>query len=337
MKPSFVIGIATYKRPDDLARCLKPLIPMIKVRSNFRLVVVNDASHDENYQKVVSQYTDCIEYVTREENGGPGLARNSAFAGAKEDFLVCTDDDCIPPENWLDVLQSVVEANPEVDLIAGNVKPVWTGDPSWFERLIAAPIAYPRPHFIDGSLLTAVTANSAMRRETFKRVGGFNSDLRGATEDHNITQAIIQTGGSYLAPEYWMTGHRAEDSLKNMRKRFHWYGKGCAQSVLKEDSWKLAEVSSDGTIWGCTKMVLKKTALAWKNPENRSKGFVKRVAFTLVNCMCGVEYERGWRQGLKEISRTWPADLPGEPTLDERYTDFGDSVLQVQASGKTVS
>ncbi|MEM7213979.1 MAG: glycosyltransferase family A protein [Pseudomonadota bacterium] len=320
--PTFRIAVATYKRPDDLAHCLAALAPQVRKKENFKLVIVNDCTPSADYDALINQYEDVIEYRVRKENGGPGLARATAFEDATEDYLVCTDDDCVPPDAWLDTLEAIVEVNPEVDLIAGAVEPVWTCKPGWYQKLLAVPVSYPMPHFADDTLLTAVTANCAFKRHTYELVGGFTDDLRGATEDHFLTKRIIESGGSYMAPEFWITGHKAENTLRGISSRFYGYGYGGAHTAVLKNSWQLADVGSDGTIAGALRMITQKTQRAWKDEKNCKNGKLERVVFTLLNCLMALQYERGWRAGLKRLNTGWPAKLPKAPKLVDRYVDF---------------
>lgn len=68
---SIRIVVPTHKRPGDLETFLEHMVPQIRGRSNVRLVVVNDGTHDDAYQRVVERFADAIDYRPQAVNRGP--------------------------------------------------------------------------------------------------------------------------------------------------------------------------------------------------------------------------------------------------------------------------
>lgn len=334
--PTLCIAIATYRRPKDLDNCLAALVPQLSGRTGVRVVVVNDASHDESYQTIIRKHEGVIDYRVQSQNGGPGMARAAAFAGATEDYLVCTDDDCIAPPDWLDTLISVLVANRGVDLVAGAVRPVWTDDPSLYRRLLAVPASYPAPAFSREGLLTAVTANCAYRSEAYERAGGFNPAIRGATEDCYITQRILRNGGSYVVPGHLVMGHKAENRLGEMRRRFRGYGMGGAQIVFMEKLWQLAEISSDGSWRDAWRSIRSRVRRSWSESRRERRNLLTRFLFASITGLLAFEYERGWRRGIRRFGER-EAKLPQRPGLGSRFVNFSDPGKAAIALGQKSS
>jgi len=156
-KPSFRIGVPTYKRPYDLEKFLAAIADQIRDKQHISLVVVNDASHDEDYAKVISKYEDIVDYRIQEINKGCGPSRVAALENATEDYLVCTDDDCVPTEYWVEWMEALILANPDVDLFAGEIEPVWYKEPGLIDQILAIPESYPGPVMTECGLLTALS------------------------------------------------------------------------------------------------------------------------------------------------------------------------------------
>ena len=335
---TFRIGVPTYQRPEDLACFLQAIAPQLQGRSNVRLVVVNDASHSPNYAAIADQYRDIMEYRVLKENGGPALARNEAFRGATEDYLVHTDDDCYPEAHWLDWLEALARSYPQVDLFAGEILPVWTNEPSLYDRLLAIPDAYPAPAFTKYGLLTAVTANAMVKREFFEKVGGFSHNLRGASEDYSLTQRLLNAGACYQVAAGWRVGHKARTRIGEMRRRFRGYGKGGAQASLLENDWKLAAVSSRASVKQSLQIVQRKSLRYWNDSSVNSSFFLWRAVQTALSALIATEYELGWRKGVKQFGREYGRVLPERPGVSERFVDFSDPrQLQTAMDGKGVS
>lgn len=103
-----MIAIATYQRPDDIARCLAATLPQVRAMdadpSNgvdaSILVIDNDASGSAR-ESVTAFESALVAYVI-EERPGISAARNRALAeSAGYDLLIYIDDDEEPQLNWL--------------------------------------------------------------------------------------------------------------------------------------------------------------------------------------------------------------------------------------------
>lgn len=331
--PTFCIGVPTYKRADDLERFLNAIRHQLSGKPNVRLVVVNDASHDAAYQKLVERFEGLFEYRVLAENAGPAMARQAAFSGAAEEFLVMTDDDCIPGPDWLDYLEAIVIADPDIDVIAGNVEPVWHSKPGVFARLIAARGNYPGPLVTDHGLLTAVGANCAIRRSLFEQIGGYEPKLSVAAEDCCLTQRAIKAGGRHLVAWNWLTGHKAETGLGEISRRAFNYGSGSVQYTLLDQDWVLAEMCSDGSLASAFQTTKRKVRTQWSECRAGGKSWLISLSFTAVSALKSVQFERGWRKGLAIFSRAYDRGLPQQPGMAESAVDFLDEREQQHALG----
>lgn len=331
--PTFCIGVPTYKRADDLERFIVAIRSQLLGKSNVRLVVVNDASHGAAYQRLVERFDGLFEYRVLPQNAGPAMARQAAFSGAKEGFLVMTDDDCIPGPDWLDHLEAIVLADPHIDIIAGNIEPVWHSKPSLYARLIAARSNYPGPIVTDHGLLTAVGANCAFRRSLFEKIGGYEPELSVAAEDCCITQRAIKAGGRHVVAWNWLTGHKAETGLREISRRAFNYGFGSVQYALLEQNWVLAEMCSDGSLSSAYQTVRRKVSTQWTECRSQGQSWMVTLSFTAISVLKSIQFERGWKKGLRKFSKTYGCVLPQQPGMAEIAVDFRDVKAQQHALG----
>src|SRR5690606_12301875 len=136
-----------------------------------------------------------------------------------------TDDDCLAPPGWLDWLEALIEAYPEVDLFAGRTLPVNSGRPGLMERLMTYTIGFPGPLTSAGrGLVNAVTANVACRRKAYAAAGGFNPAMTAAAEDWFLTTRLQDTGASYRVCNEWIMGHKGEQGFRDNLRRYYNYG-----------------------------------------------------------------------------------------------------------------
>lgn len=225
-KTSVTVCILTYKRPYGLKRLLNALIPQTKSRKR-QIVVLNDGSHDELYQKVIDAFSHKITYKALKKNVGIAKARNEVARIAKNDYLIFIDDDCVPPSYWLDWIVAQLDSHPELDLVAGMTKPLIVKKPSFFARVQVAHRFYPSPQK-NQDQLTFVTANLAVRRSFFFELGGFtdDSEFPGAGEDTEFAARVSRTSCNRKLDYDWFVYHEVGDGIKNNIRRYWRYGFG---------------------------------------------------------------------------------------------------------------
>lgn len=116
---TFSIIIPTYGRPDQLRNCLDTLVEVDPPGDGFEVIVVDDGT-PEPLEPQLKPWRDRLEVtVLRQENAGPGPARNLGLTAARGRFVAFTDDDCLIDREWLRALESALEEHPEA-LIGGR-------------------------------------------------------------------------------------------------------------------------------------------------------------------------------------------------------------------------
>ena len=173
--PRISVAVSTYCRPDGLARLLDALRPQIEGRPARELVVINDGSHDARYEAAVAPFAGMFSYQPLPQNVGIARARNEGAARARGDYIVFTDDDCVPPPFWLDWLEARLDANPEIDVVIGTTRPNLPERPRFFERVNGHYDLIPQP-FGESSVPMFVTANVAIRRSLFAKPQAYSGN-----------------------------------------------------------------------------------------------------------------------------------------------------------------
>jgi len=93
----FSVVIPTFNRLDMLLRVLDALRAQTD-GPDFETIVINDGSSDDT-DRVISQRTDVV--YRRQENQGPGCARNHGVSVARGRFIVFIGDDTVPEPRFL--------------------------------------------------------------------------------------------------------------------------------------------------------------------------------------------------------------------------------------------
>jgi glycosyltransferase involved in cell wall biosynthesis len=225
-RPTLTVVIATYRRPAGLRRLLLALRPQVEQSPGRDIVVVNDGSHDDAYQKVLSEFHDIIQYQALPKNVGVAGARNAGAQMAGGDYLVFTDDDCQPPLWWLDWLATRLQRSPDLDVVAGPTDPLWRAGKRGLVARVQAhygfiPMAFRR----EGTILF-VTANVAIRRSLLELVGGFGfpGKFHGAGEDTELARRLSLVGASIRIDNEWRVGHDVGEPFRALCRRSWLYG-----------------------------------------------------------------------------------------------------------------
>jgi glycosyltransferase involved in cell wall biosynthesis len=212
--PSLTIAVTTCRRPAGLLRLLDALRPQVEGRRGREIVVVNDGSHDADYEAVVGKFKGLLRYEALPVNLGVGAARNRAAALADGAFVVYVDDDCVPPPFWLDWLAGRLAAQPDLDVLAGTARLLWRSR-GFFERVQAHFRMLPRP-WVTLQDIIFVTANVAIRRKILERLGGFRPLRIG--EDSELAGRIALAGARAAFDEDWFVLHEPEPFRAKLRK-----------------------------------------------------------------------------------------------------------------------
>ena len=219
--PSPTIIVPTFNRPDKLARCLSYLAKLDG--GPYRTIIVDDGSPQD-----LAPICDAYFWVTlvRQENAGPGAARNTGARMAENaELLVFTDDDCRPRTDWVQRLVAAQGGQPRL-LVGGRVENALPGNvfSSASQSLCSFLYDYYHSH---GSEMTFFTTNNMIcRREDFLALGGFDTAFAVASEDRDFSLRWKSDGGTLAYEPEAVIDHAHDLSLATFWKQHSNYGKG---------------------------------------------------------------------------------------------------------------
>jgi len=223
--PTLSVAISTYRRPAGLRRLLTALRPQVAGRPGREIVVVNDGSHDEAYEAVRTEFADIIKYAALPKNGGIAEARNATVKLASRDYVVFTDDDCEPPPWWLDWLAARLIEAPELEVVAGTTRALPPERWRFFAKVLARHGLLPMP-LRQQAGIHFVTANVAIRRSLFDKIGGFGfpGPFHGAGEDTEFASRAVGAGTASAVDDLWFVRHEVESTFWSSCRRQRRYG-----------------------------------------------------------------------------------------------------------------
>lgn len=221
----FSVVIATRDRPAELGRCLSALGRLDYPRDQFEVIVINDGGTIAPGDSLQTLIPGVKLQVLTQENAGPGAARNSGAEVATGNVLAFIDDDCIPPQDWLNNLTAAVHRAPEA-IIGGRTVNALTSN--WYSRASQSLVDYVY-HFYntqDNNRNSFFASNNmAMSVASFRALKGFDENFRTA-EDRELCARWKENGGRfYYAPEV-VIYHAHDLNLWTMFRQHFGYGRG---------------------------------------------------------------------------------------------------------------
>jgi hypothetical protein len=172
------VAIACHNNSDHVAAAIRSALS--QQPPPVELVVCDDGSTDGTRQ-VLEGFGDRIRVIRHAVNRGEGAAKNTAIKAASSAFVVVLDaDDEFLPGRLAAIGAAMVD-NPDADIVTTDAQLVHNG------KVIGHWYGPTHPVPGDDQRLAVLTRNPvfghpAIRLAAFLRVGGFDEDVRHATD-----------------------------------------------------------------------------------------------------------------------------------------------------------
>jgi GT2 family glycosyltransferase len=239
--------VCTHNRAAYLAKALASLARQSLPRTEYDILVVDNASTDET-RRVVDEHrasTPNLGYAF-EPRLGLAHARNRGARVATGTLVAYLDDDAVASPQWLETLVEIfTRVRPEPGCAGGRIDPVWEAPrPDWLGDTLLPYLTIldwaPEPCTLGPTQFIA-GANMAFPRRLLEAVGGFPPDLgrtgSGLLSNEELAvQRVLRTRGysCFYHPEARVAHHVPRSRLTRayFRRRFYWQGVSDARLTL---------------------------------------------------------------------------------------------------------
>jgi GT2 family glycosyltransferase len=172
--PSASIVIPTRGRPAYLEVALSSIAPQARA-AGAEVLVIDDAGASPEGRRQAERFG--ARYEPHERGLGLNVARNTGVERSGGELVVFVDDDIEASPGWLSALLTAAREHPDVDVLAGQIRPRLEGQAPRTCGREEPPITTLRLGADDTDTEYAWGANMAIRRAALARVGAFDVSL----------------------------------------------------------------------------------------------------------------------------------------------------------------
>ncbi len=228
MTPKVTIGICAKDCAKIIPYALESIFAQDYPHELLEIILVDDGSKDSTLSVAhkFSKKTDISMKVFHHDWRGVGFTRNFIVSNAQGKYLIWVDSDETIDTNYVRMLVSTMETNPEIGICVGILK---ISNNNLITKLDLLPFQIERLQAIRyGKLLKPPgTGGAAFRLDVLRRAGGFDESLSGAGEDVDTGERIVDLGWSIAAVACEFSEARGGvETFSQLVKRYFWYGYG---------------------------------------------------------------------------------------------------------------
>jgi glycosyltransferase involved in cell wall biosynthesis len=224
--PAISVVIPTFNRLARLQRVLEALSRQTLDQRQFEVVVVSDGCTDGT-DEYLSDTTPLSVVHARQDNAGPGAARNHGIRLARGPMILFLDDDVLATPTLVERhLQahgdstSTVVIGPMLNAPGFRYSP-WV---AWEQAMLYKQYQAMRLGVYSATFRQFYTGNASVPRELVVKAGGFDTAFRRA-EDIELSYRLDRLGATFVFDETAMAHHLAERSFESWLAAAAAYGR----------------------------------------------------------------------------------------------------------------
>lgn len=218
------VVIPTYNAAHLIGQQLQALLDQVD-SPPFEVVIADNCSTDD-LDHVVGQWQDRLPHlriVDASRGQGVSVARNVGFEQARTDrILICDADDIVAP-TWVAAMDAALD---ESAIVGGALETTRLSGPSsgW------VPIESKTTSLLTtwGNRPYAFGGNTAMRREVFDAVGGYDEDYPAGAEEIDFAWRAIDHGFTPTYVPEALIHYRIRTDLRGVLRQQYNSGRGTA-------------------------------------------------------------------------------------------------------------
>ncbi len=241
--PELSVVVPTYGRPERIHRLLERLAGQTLAAERFEVVVVDDGS-PEPIEPPEAELGYALRLL-RQENAGPGAARNRAFEHCRAPLVLILNDDAVPAADLLAVHLEAHATAPERSAVMGSFPFTKQALGRPFVRLLqGSDLLFDFMRLRNGELHDwrfFWTCNISLPLAALREVGGFDAETfrEAIVEDVELGYRLAQRGWRVLYREDARCEHDHEITPADWFARMERLGVNLMKMAEKHRDWSI--------------------------------------------------------------------------------------------------
>jgi GT2 family glycosyltransferase len=196
-EPAVTVIVPTSNRAAYLEVTLASLAAQ-ELDRHYEVIAIDDGSHDRTPDVIAAAG---VRSLRRRQPSGPNAARNAGIEMAGADLIAMVDDDVYAPPGWLAAIVEGAEHHPDADAYGGPIRARLEGPAPRACGREQPPITSLDLGPQDRAADLVWSANMAIRRAAFERVGPFDERFSTGGDEEDWLRRLRAAGGRvmYLA------------------------------------------------------------------------------------------------------------------------------------------
>jgi len=219
--PSVSVIVPVYNGEATIQELLDSLSHLEYPLERIEIIIVDNNSTDHSID-ITKRYP--VTILREKYIQSSYAARNCGTEIARGDFLAFTDADCIVTSSWLSKLLDHHQ-DETIGIFAGEIRSY--SQSSLIERFGEMEGILDQKRFLKYEYMPyAVTANMVVRKELFKKIGGFNASLTSGGDADFCWRLQKETSSRIEYVPDAIVFHKHRHSVRSLYQQFRKYGRG---------------------------------------------------------------------------------------------------------------
>jgi len=242
--PHVSVVIATFNRPESVARLLRELAAQSLGQDRFEVIVVDDGSTIPVRPRVASLVLPYRMRLIQQANAGPAAARHRGIECARGDIVVILDDDMSVPTDFLEK-HAAEHTEHSRRVVLGGLRPHPVRPLPLFDRYHLAVVNRMRADVRAGHTAlrgsNLYSGNVSLRRADYLAAGGFDPAFR-LSEDAELGIRLERAGATFALSDAACAVHMSDHtSVTGWMRRALAYGMADARVAEKHPNLESAD------------------------------------------------------------------------------------------------
>jgi GT2 family glycosyltransferase len=283
--PYIDIVIPTYNGAGHISKLLESIKK--QTYRKYNCFVIDDFSMD-NTVTILKENYPWVNVIAQTKNNGPAMNRNIAIGLGNSPYIVIFDDDTyLKDTGWLEKAITKMEGNPKIGQLAAMIV-------SGYDEKILLDCGICRydyvfggffhqktinqvggKHLISRVALGACSAGTVLRRDVFKKAGGFDSKYFYPTEDLDLSLRIHLLGYDVIYEPLLVTYHFESQAMgSNHRNKNYMHRRNCLLAFV--ENYPLKHVILSLIILFLNKVIISPISLKIRKNRKWDKRFLEQ-------------------------------------------------------------